>query len=136
MYVRQITLICISYVGHQVLLVGRFSVCYLLLFCQISELDFTTCHLKLTVRELVGWLSLSGRYHIGQCLKILSIEPICNLDVQSCLHCGPMLVKVTVTSIAIPLLNCFTDCSKSVCSSGGVLICSIGEFLVLPFVSE
>jgi len=82
MSVRQITLICISYVGHQVLLVGRFSVCYLLLFCQISELDFTTCHLKLTVRELVGRLSLSGRYNIGQCLRILSIEPVCNLDVQ------------------------------------------------------
>ena len=82
MSVRQITLICISYVGHQVLLVGRFSVCYLLLFCQISELDFTTCHLKLTVRELVGRLSLSGRYNIGQCLRILSIEHVCNLDVQ------------------------------------------------------
>ncbi|PVH34269.1 hypothetical protein PAHAL_8G183400 [Panicum hallii] len=47
-----------------------------------------------------------------------------------------MLVKVTITNIAFPLLNCFTDCSKYVCSSGGVCICSIGEFLILPFVSE
>jgi hypothetical protein len=47
-----------------------------------------------------------------------------------------MLAKVTITTIAIPLLNCFTDCSTSVCSSGGVCICSIGEFLILPFVSE
>jgi len=52
------------------------------------------------------------------------------------LHYGPMFVEVTITSIVIPLLNCFTVCSKSVCSSCGVLICSIGEFLVLPFVSE
>jgi len=63
-------------------------------------------------------------------LRILLIEPT-NRSIISYLHRGPMLVKVIMTTIAIPLLNCFTDCSKSMCSSGGVCICSIVVELLL-----